>query len=143
MLVLTIGLVLQNSHSLATTVQHSSKDLLCLAKNIYYEARGEPTKGKLAVAQVTLNRVSNPKYQNTICSVVYAKNQFSWTKDTDRKAPSGQAWQDALVMAQRVLSQGVAIPKFTALYFHAHYILPSWATRKQKLARIGNHIFYS
>ena len=139
----TAGLLLQNSKALADQVAYTAKDLQCLAKNIYYEARGESTKGKLAVAQVTLNRVQSPRYQSTICKVVYAKYQFSWTRDSSRRAPRGQAWQDALAIATTVLEQGVALPKFSALYFHSRHIVPHWSRKKRKLARIGNHVFYS
>ena len=73
------------------TVKATNAELLCLAKNIYYEARGEPMHGKIAVAQVTLNRVTHrTEFQSSICGVVYAKHQFSWTMEKHRE-PRGEA----------------------------------------------------
>lgn len=128
-----------NSYANITT----SQELVCLAKNIYYEARGESYRGKLAVAQVTLNRVDNINYQNTICKVVYAPNQFSWTKDKAVKHPQGPAWLEALELANSIIENGVALPGFRALYFHNHTVLPTWSKTKQRIAQIGNHVFYN
>lgn len=116
--------------------------LICLAKNIYYEARGEPLAGKLAVAQVTLNRVESNKFGNTICKVVYEKNQFSWTKKPS-KLKYGKAWQEALSIAEAAITNGIALQNFDALYFHNKKVKPIWAKQKKKLAKIGGHVFYA
>jgi spore germination cell wall hydrolase CwlJ-like protein len=108
------------------TVKATNAELLCLAKNIYYEARGEPTRGKIAVAQVTLNRVTHrTEFQSSICQVVYAKHQFSWTMAAHREP------------------RGPALPNFKALYFHNLTVQPHWNKTKELVARIGNHIFYA
>ena len=125
------------------TVKATKSELLCLAKNIYYEARGEPMHGKIAVAQVTLNRVTHrTEFQSSICGVVYAKHQFSWTMGPHRE-PSGPAWHEAQAVAKAVVVGTVHLPNFKALYFHNLTVKPQWNRTKELVARIGNHIFYA
>ena len=125
------------------TVKATNAELLCLAKNIYYEARGEPTRGKIAVAQVTLNRVTHrTEFQSSICGVVYAKHQFSWTMAAHRE-PRGPAWHEAQELAKAVIIGTAYLPNFKALYFHNLTVQPQWNKTKELVARIGNHIFYA
>jgi len=125
------------------TVKATNAELLCLAKNIYYEARGEPMHGKIAVAQVTLNRVTHrTEFQSSICGVVYAKHQFSWTMEKHRE-PRGPAWQEAQALAKAVVIGTAHLPGFKALYFHNLTVQPQWNKTKELVARIGNHIFYA
>jgi spore germination cell wall hydrolase CwlJ-like protein len=132
------------------------KQIQCLAKNIYYESAGEPYEGKLAVAQVTLNRVNSGIFPNDICSVVYQKTtdqnlrtvcQFSWTCMV-KEMVHGQdryRWEESLLIAKRALTVAVLhdkIAETNALFYHAVYVNPGW--NKQKVVtKIGNHIFYS
>ena len=118
-------------------------DIHCLAKNIYYEARGEPLEGQIAVAQVTLNRVASKQFHSTVCGVVYAYRQFSWTLDKDRKIRDRKAWEEAVDLAAAVLTKSIPLPHFPALYFHTPQVNPRWNRGKRVVARIGNHIFYS
>jgi len=118
-------------------------DILCLAKNIYHEARGEPLEGQVAVAQVTLNRVASGNFQNTICGVVYAERQFSWTLDKRLKVTDVKAWEASVDIAAAVLTKSVPLPNFKALYFHTKQVKPRWNRNKRVVAVIGNHIFYS
>ena len=125
------------------TVKATKSELLCLAKNIYYEARGEPMQGKIAVAQVTLNRVTHrTQFESNICGVVYAKHQFSWTMEK-HKAPVGPAWHEAQAIAKAVIAGTAHLPDFKALYFHNTTVKPQWNRTKELVARIGNHIFYA
>ena len=125
------------------TVKATNAELLCLAKNIYYEARGEPMHGKIAVAQVTLNRVTHrTEFQSSICGVVYAKHQFSWTQERHRE-PRGTAWHEAQAVAKAVVVGTAHLPNFKALYFHNLTVQPQWNRTKELVARIGNHIFYA
>jgi len=125
------------------TVKATNAELLCLAKNIYYEARGEPMHGKIAVAQVTLNRVTHrTEFQSSICQVVYAKHQFSWTMGA-RHEPRGEAWLEAKAIAKAVLIGTAHLPQFKALYFHNLTVKPQWNKTKELVAKIGNHIFYA
>lgn len=118
-------------------------DVECLAKNIYHEARGESLAGKIAVAQVTINRMESRQFQNTICGVVYAPSQFSWTLDKRKRVRDQEAWRVSVNIARAVLTQAVRLPAFPALYFHTPQVNPRWNRDKRVLARIGNHIFYS
>ena len=120
-----------------------AQDVECLARNIYHEARGEPLEGQIAVAQVTLNRVKSSRFHNTVCAVVYAHRQFSWTLDKTKRVRDKQAWKRSVAIARAVLTQSVDLPHFPALYFHTHQVRPRWAKTKRVIAVINNHIFYS
>lgn len=123
--------------------QIPKSEIFCLAKNIYHEARGEPLKGQIAVAQVTLNRVASGTFNKTVCGVVYAYKQFSWTLDSKRKVTDVKAWEASVDVAVAVLTRSVQLPNFNALYFHTKQVRPRWNRNKQVVAVIGNHIFYS
>ena len=128
---------------LETQTTLRSQDVHCLAKNIYMEARGEPVEGQIAVAQVTINRVRSGAFGSSICKVVYAKNQFSWTLDKRKKVTSNKEWDASMALAVNVLSGKSHIPNFNALYFHTKQVRPKWAKSKTKVTTISNHIFYS
>ena len=116
-----------------------SAELQCLADNIYYEARSETFKGKLAVAVVTLNRLKSPDYPNTICGVVYQKNQFSWTR-TKHKITDFYAWTDSLLAANMAMEDSKVLGNFNATHYHNTTVSPNWGLRR--VAKIGRHIFY-
>jgi len=151
----TISAEITNSISQKQVSADMLKQVDCLAKNIYYEAGHESYEGKLAVAQVTLNRVNSPKYPKDICSVVYQKTtdenlrtvcQFSWTcMVKELVAKDKYAWEESQIVAKRALTEPVLhdiIAQTNALYYHAVYVNPGW--NKTKVVRqIGNHIFYS
>lgn len=133
------------------TVAVREQQLECLAKNIYHEAGSESFEGKVAVAQVTLNRAANAGFPNDICRVVYQKNvvyekvicQFSWYCETSTKTrPIHQsAYKESYEVAKKVLLEGFRLTGLTeALYYHATYVSPGW--KRQQIAKIGNHIFY-
>ena len=126
-----------------------NKQVDCLAKNIYYESANESYEGKLAVAQVTLNRVNSPKYPKDVCAVVYQKTQntcqFSWTCMAVQVIKDKYQWEESLMIAKRALTQPYLhdiIAKSNALYYHATYVNPEW-NKTKIVARIGNHIFYA
>lgn len=113
-----------------------SNELKCMAEAIYYEARGESTRGKLAVGQVIMNRVASYKFPNTICKVVYEPNQFSWSSNAKRDYIDSES----IRIAKIVMSGNHYMAKFPALYFHNKDVSPGW--NRRKVAVIGNHIFY-
>ena len=124
-----------------------NKQLMCLAKNVYYEAGAESDKGKAAVAHVTLNRASSDHFPDSVCNVVYQRNravcQFSWV--CARKAlpkQHSENWRESLRIAKEALAGRVVDPTYGALFFHAVYVKPSWSRTFKKTTRIGNHIFY-
>jgi spore germination cell wall hydrolase CwlJ-like protein len=133
------------------SIKTREKELTCLAINIYREAGYEPFEGKVAVAQVTMNRVTSPDFPNDICGVVYQKTtavktvcQFSWYCDSKhRNRPVGQqAYEESYEVAKKVLLENFRLDVLkTALYYHADYVNPQW--RLQKIGKIGTHIFYS
>ncbi|HEY7238181.1 MAG TPA: cell wall hydrolase [Burkholderiales bacterium] len=128
------------------------QSLTCLARNVYFEARGEPIAGQYAVAEVTMNRRASRRFPNTVCEVVYQKNwdplrgryvgAFSWTEFNALPAPSGEEWHRALAIAEAVYYGRYEPQLKGAVYFHATYIKPDWAPQKQRVAKIGRHIFY-
>lgn len=122
------------------STQADDASVMCLAKNIYYEARGEPKAGKLAVAKVTLNRVASPKFPETVCGVIYQKHQFSWTKNHKRKIVDNSAWRESLELARHAIDTKLTYLNLPALYFHNASVSPKWG--KKRVAKIGNHYFY-
>lgn len=121
----------------------ASAAILCLALNIYYEARGEPIDGQYAVAHVTLNRVHDPAYPNEVCQVVYQKSQFSWTLEAP-KPPTGKSWELSVSIASDVVKKRAKRKDntFGATHYHADYVSPKWSYRLAKVRKIGRHIFY-
>ncbi len=135
----------------AVTAEVRNKQLECLARNIYYEAGGEPFEGKVAVAQVTINRANSGKFPSDICRVIYQKNviydkvvcQFSWYCESPSglKPKNSAVYKEAEIVARQVLLEGFRLPSLKeALYFHAKHINPKWD--KERVATIGGHIFY-
>ena len=133
------------------TAEMRERQLGCLAKNIYYEAGGEPFEGKIAVAQVTMNRVNSGQFPGDVCKVIYQKNvfyqkvvcQFSWVCDREVAfRPTNRAnYNESMIAAQKVLLEDYRLPSLkNALFYHATYINPGW--NRKKITTIGHHIFY-
>lgn len=120
-------------------LEYAKEHIDCLTKAIYYEARGEGYRGMLAVAHVVVNRTKSPKYPDDVCSVVYQRNQFSWTKNPP-KVVSNNLWDKAKEIATRVLSGDTKDPTKGSMHFHANSVDPQWG--KPPRVVIGNHIFY-
>jgi spore germination cell wall hydrolase CwlJ-like protein len=117
----------------------------CLARNIYFEARGESTFGMIAVGQVTLNRVKSKNWQSDICSVVYADRQFSWTQDEYSNIPENMdAYRWAWLVAGALLQKDSAIIDLThnATHYYSGETSPEWASELQLTWQIGGHKFY-
>jgi spore germination cell wall hydrolase CwlJ-like protein len=131
----------------------TASELKCLATAIYFEARGEPEDGQLAVAQVVLNRVKNPAYPNTVCGVVYQNKtkrnrcQFSFACDgrADRITDKA-AWEQAEALAKKSVEEQSTTfidEVGSATHYHATYVRPRWASRMTQTDKIGRHIFYN
>ena len=147
-------------------VKYTSADVLCLAKNIYFEAGVESTAGKLAVANVTINRTLRNNYPNSICGVVHEgihrynerigehvpvrdRCQFSWYCDGLLDDPrEGRTWKSAQALAKKVLVNHYdkALIDITdgATHYHANWMetYPKWSKKKKIMASIDRHIFY-
>lgn len=123
----------------------SDDDRKCLALNVYFESRGESMIGQRFVAWVTLNRVMDQKFPNTVCDVVWEDKQFSWTHDGKSDKPKDkEAWAKAQLVAKEVIeAYGVLRdPTEGATFFHADYANPYWTKSVNKVVQIDNHIFY-
>jgi|TARA_B110000858_G_scaffold180879_1_gene218878 spore germination cell wall hydrolase CwlJ-like protein len=135
--------------------------LVCLAMNIYFEARSEPVAGQIGVTEVVMNRVNDDRYPNTVCEVIKqgptrpswkdhtvsypVKNrcQFSWYCDGKAdKIRDQAAWTQALTVAQAVLDNPNKHIVKGATHYHAYYVKPGWASSKTPTAMIGDHLFY-
>jgi len=120
--------------------------VICLADNIYYEARGEGSGGKVAVAMVTLNRTSDPRFPKDICGVVKQKSvkgcQFSWFCSLPNGGKKSKHYADSIRTALYVYSNYDWLEDKTkgALFFHAKHVNPQWNLKRT--ITIGNHIFY-
>lgn len=118
-------------------------DYRCLARNIYFEARNQSTLGQIAVGLVTINRVKHTRWPNSICGVVWQKNQFSWTHDNKSDVPRNlDAWKRAQGLALMLLKNEVRDFTGGAVYYHADYVNPVWNKQLVKTTTIDNHIFY-
>lgn len=125
------------------------RQLTCLAKNIYFEAASEPFEGKVAVAQVTINRAESGKYPSDICNVVYQKNvvygkvicQFSWYCESGPVVKHNAYYHESMEVAKKVLLENFRLASLkNAYYYHADYVKPNW--KLPKITQIGRHIFY-
>jgi spore germination cell wall hydrolase CwlJ-like protein len=133
------------------TIKDRERQLDCLARNIYHEAGHEPFEGKVAVAQVTMNRAADSRFPSDVCGVVFQKNvfmekvvcQFSWYCDSAVKLRpvNGPAYKESYEVAKKVLLEGFRLDILkNAMYYHADYVNPKWG--KPKIGQIGRHIFY-
>ena len=135
----------------------------CLAENVYHEARNQPLAGQMAVIAVTMNRVADTRYPNTVCGVtkqgphrpswkgtgelipVRHRCQFSWYCDgKSDKIYDEETFDNILVLTSMIIDGSVKLMDITngATHYHADYVLPSWAKTKTKTVEIEDHIFY-
>jgi len=121
------------------------RQVICLAKNIWFESRGEPSDGQLAVGLVTLNRAEHTSWPKTICEVVYQPGQFSWTAEPGlrNKKPTGEQWEQIVLLSATLMHRRDLFDDITdgATYFHATYVKPGWS-KLQHTIRLGQHVFY-
>jgi spore germination cell wall hydrolase CwlJ-like protein len=141
-----------NKVTVSNLGNHFSNEVQCLAENIYYESASESFEGKLAVAQVTLNRVNSGKFPKTVCGVVKQKDevngrmvcQFSWfCNQAYSMIRNPYQWEESVLVAKKALTSEVAhvtLHREKAMYYHANYVKPNW--NLPKITQIGNHIFY-
>lgn len=144
------ALVLQEIDHPTTAI--IDQELNCMAMNIYREAAGEPFEGKVAVAQVTMNRVNHKDFPKSVCSVVYEKNvfmkkvicQFSWycSNSTRARPVNSMAYEESYEVAKKVMLENFRLESVAdAVYFHSDSISPNWDYKL--VTKIGAHIFYT
>jgi spore germination cell wall hydrolase CwlJ-like protein len=121
----------------------------CLAQAIYFEARGEPLAGQLAVAEVVLNRSDSSAYPSSVCAVTNQgagkgrSCQFSYACDgLPDEMRSATPRERAEKLARMLLDGHPRTITTGAMYFHASYVAPSWSRKFFRTAKIGNHVFY-
>lgn len=126
------------------------KQIECLARNMYFEAKNEPEEGIKAVGYVTINRVNDKSFPKSICGVVYQRTgktcQFSWVCQLGKNPKIVD--QDKYARIKQLATEVVysmmtpsADPTRGSLFFHAVHVSPQWKLRKT--VKIGQHIFYS
>lgn len=139
-------------------VRWDQDDLNCLALNIYFEARSEPIEGQYAVGDVVMYRTLHAQYPDDICNVVRngiyhswnpnmpVRNmcQFSWWCDGKSDTPvNGKAFETAMIIAKDILTDPTYPGMIDyALFYHAEYVQPKWASEMELVATIGTHHFY-
>ena len=132
-------------------------ELACMATAIYFEARGEPMVGQVAVAQVIMSRVYDERYPDTVCDVVKQGYYYSWDKTIPiRDKCQFSFWCDgkpetikdedayfwATEVAQAVMVGTLYDTTQGATHYHAYYVQPSWSKKFTQTVRINDHIFY-
>jgi N-acetylmuramoyl-L-alanine amidase len=125
-------------------IKHTNPEIYCLAQVIYFEARGEPVRGQVAVAQVTLNRRDSDLFPNSICKVVSQKKpcQYSWYCDgKSNNLPNNKEAHKAVALANYLFIAELNDITRGALFFHASRIRPNWRNL-EKTVEIGAHVFY-
>lgn len=144
-----LGLILPEAGSLAQLVREVratgetrlDSEMECLATAVYFESKGEPLDGQLAVAQVILNRVEDGRFGGSICGVVKAPKQFSFVKGGAMPTPTNTAqWETAKAIA--LIATSGSWPEIVpdATHFHATRVSPGWKLRR--VATVGQHVFY-
>jgi len=122
---------------------------MCLAQAVYFEARGEPLIGQVAIAEVILNRIVDKRYPDTACGVVFQnqhrrhKCQFSFACDGQSDRPRNtRSWEKALKVVALVMEGERSGIAKRATHYHASYVTPRWSAHLDKLGQVGSHIFY-
>ena len=132
---------LVNAHEDVATIRDGEQE--CLAGAIYFESKGEPLEGQLAVAEVVINRAQSGKYPKTLCGVIKQRHQFSFIR-AGRFPPiqkASAAWRKAVAIAHIALQDLAESRAANAMFFHAKYVSPRWRGLT-RVAAVGNHIFY-
>ena len=155
------ALLIAAMSSYATSAMAIDDETSCLALNIYHEARSQSIAGQIAVGQVTLNRVKDSRYPNTICEVVTEgphraswkgtgemipirnRCQFSWYCDgKSDKVLQKEAYSNIVNLSRMLMKQDMIDITSGATHYHAYYVSPAWAQTKTRTTKIEDHIFY-
>lgn len=117
--------------------------LVCLAMNIYFEARNQPLDGQLMVAEVTINRTHDSRFPDTICEVVWEDKAFSWTHDGKSDTPKDKAsFFESIKLSYEILNDESILLGTTATHYHTVDVKPYWASSLKLLGKVEDHIFY-
>ena len=138
-----------SSKLLSLPVPKSNKQMSCLAEALYFEARGEPIKGQLAVGEVILNRVEDTRYPSSICKVINQGTgrrfacQFTYTCDGKLETVhERKPYEMALKIAKILMTTHEGKLTRGSTHYHSNYVNPRWSKRFERIAKFGRHIFY-
>lgn len=128
----------------STLPARNPREVECLARTVYFEARGDGLEGQLAVARTVINRTRSDMFPDSICGVVRQPSQFSFVRnrvipEVDRET---DAWRRAVAIAN-LARKGWPSRAGRALFFHAPRVSPDWRWKRPSIGRIGAHLFYS
>jgi N-acetylmuramoyl-L-alanine amidase len=120
----------------------ADREAECLAGAIYFESKGEPLDGQLAVAQTILNRTTSGRFPRSVCSVVFQPGQFSFVRGGGFPpiARGSRHWREATAIAHIAANELWDASVSNALFFHARHVSPGW--RMRRIGSVGNHVFY-
>lgn len=125
---------------------NDQRQIQCLAENAYFEAGNQTTKGKIAVTNVVMNRVSDKRFPDTPCAVVNQKArgvcQFSWVCEGKKRIRDWAQFREARRVAEQVYLKNIGDVTGGAKFYHADYVMPRWAYVFDRTKKIGAHIFY-
>ncbi len=136
----------RRAESLNATLASAGDDVTdaehrCLAQGVYFESKGEPLEGQLAVAEVIINRARSGRFASSVCGVLTQRGQFSFVRGGRIPQPSNsQQWRTAVAIARVALDDAWDSRASNALFFHATRVSPGW--NRARVASIGNHVFY-
>lgn len=124
------------------STEPGSRELECLAAGIYFESKGEPLLGQLAVGEVIANRARSGRFPSTYCGVLFQRGQFSFVRGKSWPSipKASSSWKTAVAIAKIVDKDLKDSSASTALFFHAKRVRPGW--KMKRVTSIGNHIFY-
>ena len=146
--------------ALPANASDENGDRFCLAQNIYFESANQSFAGRVAVANVVLNRVEDDQFPNTVCDVVYQAEmkenwkgnllpvlhrcQFSWYCDGKGDLPTdSKTWMEAFRIAGMVLAFEYQDITEGALWYHSDSVEPYWSKHLSLVTTIDNHLFYN
>ena len=122
-----------------------TKDIKCLAYSIFREAGNQKEKDQYAVGQVHMNRLKEGSWGKTMCKVVFAKAQFSWTLESKKGVWSKRQEEHFMQIAEGLMIDGFHVKRLASdkiLHYHATYVKPKWAKQGKMVASAGDHVFY-
>lgn len=128
-------------HANYDVIKYDNKQIDCISKAAYFESRGQPEKGQLAVIFTVLNRVKDNRFGDTPCKVVYSPNQYSWTRNK-HTVKDKDSYTKAKELVLETIRGEHRDPTKGATHFHAKYVSPSWAKRMDCTITVGDHKFY-
>jgi spore germination cell wall hydrolase CwlJ-like protein len=122
-----------------------TKDIRCLAYSIFREAGNQKETDQYAVGQVHMNRLKEGSWGKTMCKVVFAKSQFSWTLESKMVRWTKRQEEHFMQVAEGLMIDGFYVKRLASdkiLHYHATYVKPKWAKQGTMVASAGDHVFY-